>query len=123
MSKKDDIKAVELFMDNEYQGCHHDLPRHGEWHYATAVDFIADRAHDELWTKFYGRIPKHINLKVIAARVVRQYATNDTALSKRKEAAQQRKWARMEREPRKRKEPRVKRWDEYPPRNKGIGSY
>jgi hypothetical protein len=115
-------KKLELLMHNVYQECEPDLPRHGSWHFATAVDCLADRAHDELWTMTDGVRPKSINLKAMATKVVREYTSNDSALSKRKDDAQQRKLARREKEPRKRKEPREKRWDDYPPRNKGIGS-
>lgn len=117
---KQDRKDLESHMDRRYQQDAPDLPRRGQWHHATATDHLSDRAYDELRQGFYGKIPKHLNLKASAKKVVSQYADNDSALSKRNDAKASRRWAKSLKPP---KPPKVKSWDSGRPKNKGIGSY
>jgi hypothetical protein len=84
-------EEIEKEADSHIQGVAPDLPKQGNYQYASAIDHLADTLYD----KFPQHRETH-DLKKIAKRVVSRYFTNDTQLSKRNEAKQERAWARAE---------------------------
>lgn len=114
-------KQIADVMHDIYHEVAYDIPRAGQYHWASAVDICKDWAYDRLNSKM--DLSK-VNLETIARKVVNEYCSNDTALSKRKEKAAE-KAALKKSVAKQPKQPRIKQWDDYPPvKNKlGISSY
>lgn len=109
----DDVKH---YMHQTYQGAEPELPRNGQYHYASAVDHLADRAHDKFGA---GRVHGHDYVKM-AKEVVKHYNHDDTAESRR--AEKKKKITPKLRSLKIKTSKPEKRWDELPPKRKGIGS-
>lgn len=130
----DTVSRIRGHMDQTYQQSAPDLPKHGQYHYHTAQDHVADRAHDH-FSQFVGPLrDKHKDimnsLRSHAKHVVKRYADNDTADSKKAEKKRQALWAKRSAPPKEPKAPKEKSWDNKspPPRTgvktrRGVGSY
>jgi len=128
------LSDIEQAADEWYQMAAADLPREGNYHFASAVGFVADSLYDQ----FHLLYPK-MNFSAVATRVVRRYADNDTAISKKRERQNDEKRARLsklapiskvkvaELSPHYQPTPAPKQlaWDRLPVRRKrlGHGSY
>lgn len=104
-----------------YQNAHPDLPRYGDYHFASAVDHVADRLSDA----FHKEVGVGPHFNTIARQVVKQYEEDDTAHSRKLERKRAKKDPVIRvsdlDNPKKPKEP-VARAPKIKPR-RGIGSY
>ena len=114
-------KQIAQVMHDIYHEVAYDLPKVGHYHWANAVDVCSDWAYDRLNKKM--DLTK-IKLKPIAKKVVAEYCSNDTTLSKRREEVAEKARTKRAASP-KIKKPKVKQWDDFPPNRKrlGISSY
>lgn len=89
--KHEALKAqIADHMDRRYREVEPDLPRHGNWHHASATDHLADHAYDH-FNKHPDYDRKRINVHSIAKSVVDRYSTNDSRESKSNDQKRERR--------------------------------
>jgi hypothetical protein len=116
MKKAEAVKALKTQMRNKgwdiYNDIYSDCPRHGYGHYVCAAGFIADRLYDEFYSN---PLLKSINISAVVKTLD---LDDDRAETRKNERKAQRKPKIKHPKPIK-----VKAWDDYPPKNKGVGSF
>jgi hypothetical protein len=112
-------KDATKFADEHYRGVHPDLPRHGNYHFRTAKDHLADTLYDK-----FGKVGSG-HYQRIAHNVVSKYADDDTKESKDNDRKREKAYQKsLNVKPV--KQPKVKNWDDHKPfthARKGTGSY
>lgn len=124
-------KAMERHADEVYQGAYPDLPHHGNFHFNSAVNHVADRVSDHFRQKLPsnerwpspGDLAHHVER--IAHKVVSKYSEDDTKESKANDKKRERAYQKSLKAKAK-ATPKPKNWDDYKPfskARKGTGSY